>query len=110
MKYVSAKFFPKLLTVEQKETCLAVARDLLQCADQDANFMKTIITSDESWDCGYDPETKAQSSQRTTPRPKKVRHVQSEVEVMLTVFFVHKGIIHHKYTPDGQTVIKVYYV
>jgi AraC-like DNA-binding protein len=29
MKYVSAKFVPKLLTVGQKETRLAVARDLL---------------------------------------------------------------------------------
>jgi hypothetical protein len=32
-----------VLTVKQKETHLAVDRDLLQCADQDANFMKTII-------------------------------------------------------------------
>jgi len=63
MKCVSARVFPKLLTVKQKETRIAVARDLLQCVDQDANFMKTIITSDESWVCGYDPETKAQSSQ-----------------------------------------------
>jgi len=71
--------------------------------------MKTIITSDESWVCGFDPETKAQSSQRTTLRPKKAQ-VQSEVEVMLIVFFHHKGIVHHEYTPDGQTVIKEYYV
>jgi hypothetical protein len=48
MKYGSVKFVPKLLTVEQKETCLAVARDLQECADQDANLMKTVITSDES--------------------------------------------------------------
>jgi hypothetical protein len=59
-KCVSVKFVPKLLTVEQKETRLAVARDLLQCAGQDANYMETLITSDESWEYGYDPETKAQ--------------------------------------------------
>jgi acyl CoA:acetate/3-ketoacid CoA transferase alpha subunit len=29
MKHISMKFVPKLLTVEQKETRLAVARDLL---------------------------------------------------------------------------------
>ena len=40
----------------------AVARILLQCADQDVHFMKTVITSDESWVYGCDPETKAQSS------------------------------------------------
>jgi predicted class III extradiol MEMO1 family dioxygenase len=48
MKCGSVKFVPKLLTVEQKETSLAVARDLQECADQDANLMKTIITSDKS--------------------------------------------------------------
>jgi len=59
------------------------------------------------WD---DPETKAQSSQRTTPRLKKTRQIQREVEVMLTFFFDHKGVIHHEYILDGQTVIKEYYV
>jgi len=29
---------------------------------------------------------------------------------MLTVFFDHEGIIHHEYTPDGQTVNKEYYI
>jgi hypothetical protein len=48
--------------------------------------------------------------QKPTPRPKKACQVQSEVEVMLTVFFDHKGIVHYEYTPDGQTVIKEYYV
>jgi len=63
MKHIFAKSIPKLPKLKQKETCLAVARDFLQCADQDTNFMKTIITSDESWVCGYDLETKAQTSQ-----------------------------------------------
>jgi hypothetical protein len=64
-------FFPKLLTVEQKENRLVVAKDLLQCAKQDANFMKTIITSDESWVCRYDPETKAHSeAKKGMPSPE----------------------------------------
>jgi len=48
MKCGSVKFVPKLLTVKQKETCLAIARYLQECDDQDANLMKTVITSDES--------------------------------------------------------------
>jgi hypothetical protein len=63
MKRVLAKSVPKLPTVKQKQTCVAAPRNLQQCADQDTNFMKTIITSDESWVCTYDLETKAQSSQ-----------------------------------------------
>jgi hypothetical protein len=61
-KCISVKFVPQLLTAKQNKSHLAVARDLLQCANQDTNFMKTIITSDESWDYQYNPETKAQSS------------------------------------------------
>ena len=55
------KFVPKVLIVEQKETTLAVARDWLHCADQDTNFMKTLITDDKTWVYGYDPETKAKA-------------------------------------------------
>lgn len=36
--------------------------------------------------------------------------VQSKVKVMLTVFFDQKGIVHHKYAPEGQTANKKYYV
>jgi len=48
IKLVSVKFVPEVLTVKQTETCLAVARDLLPCADKYTDFMKTIITTDES--------------------------------------------------------------
>jgi len=58
-KCISVKFCPKTAD-SQAETLLAAARDLLQCAGQDANYMKTLITGDESWVYGYDPETKAQ--------------------------------------------------
>jgi hypothetical protein len=96
MKWVSAKFVPKLLAIE---TCAAVARILLQCAVQDAHFMKTVITNDESWVYGCDLETKAEACQ-----------VWSKVKVMLTVFFDHEGVILHEYAPDGQAVNKEYYV
>jgi hypothetical protein len=65
MKCVSVKFAPKVLIVKQKETRLAVARDWLHCADQDTNFMKTLITGDKSWVYGYDPETKAEAKNGT---------------------------------------------
>jgi len=38
------------------------------------NFLKNIITGDETWVYGYDVETKVQSSQwmrKGSPRPKK---------------------------------------
>ncbi|XP_068215884.1 protein GVQW3-like [Palaemon carinicauda] len=63
MRRVSAKFVPKLLVEQQKQLRLEIAQDLLDCANNASNFMKTIITGDETWVYGYDPETKFQSSQ-----------------------------------------------
>jgi histone-lysine N-methyltransferase SETMAR len=86
MRKVPAKFVPKLLSCEQNELRLDVAHDMLECANNDLDFLKTVITGDESWVCGYDPETKAQSSQwkpRTSPRPKKTRQI-SKVKVVMT--------------------------
>jgi transposase len=59
MHRVAAKFVPRLLTPEQKE--------LRQRALDDSSFMSRVITGDESWVYGYDPETKQQSSQWKSP-------------------------------------------
>ena len=57
------KFVPKVLAEEQKQLCMEIAQDVLDCEDHNPDFMKIIITSDETWVYGYDPETKFQSSQ-----------------------------------------------
>lgn len=113
MRRVAAKFVPKLLSGEQKENRKQIATDLLECSESDDFFLKSIITGDETWVYGYDPETKAQSSQWKTPdspRPKKARQVRSQVKVMLTVFFDYQGVVHHEYAPKGQTITKEYYI
>lgn len=51
---MSAKFVLKLLMEQKKE--LEIIQDLLECAYSDADFMKIIITGDETWDYGYDSE------------------------------------------------------
>ncbi|KAJ4426506.1 hypothetical protein ANN_27320, partial [Periplaneta americana] len=109
MNRVAAKFVPKLLSPEQKDLRCDVAQDLLDTANTDPGFLNTVITGDESWVYGYDPETKRQSSQwkhPESPRPKKVRQVRSKIKVMLTVFFDVRGIVHHEYASEGQTVTK----
>ncbi|XP_076066074.1 protein GVQW3-like [Oratosquilla oratoria] len=63
MKRVAAKFVPNLLTAEQKQLRVEVSQGMLDSTNSDPDFMNTIITGDESWVYGYDPETKSQSSQ-----------------------------------------------
>ncbi|GFS92150.1 HTH_48 domain-containing protein [Trichonephila clavipes] len=67
MRRVSAKFVQRLLTEDQQFQRLATSSDLFQSESDDPEFMKLIITGDESWAYGYDPETKQQSSQWKTP-------------------------------------------
>jgi histone-lysine N-methyltransferase SETMAR len=91
LRRVSAKLVPKLLTIEQKQLRPEIAQHMLDCVKIDSRFLNTVITCDESWVYGYDPETKAQSSQSkhpSSPRPKKARQVRSNVKVLLTVFFL----------------------
>ena len=124
LRRVFAKFAPKLLTEQQKDLRKEIFEDMLDLANHDPEFIKTIITGDETiingdetWVYGYDPETKFQSSQWKHPessRTKKARQVRSNVKVMLTcffdVFFDFRGIVHHGYAPEGQTINKEYYL
>jgi hypothetical protein len=67
---------------------------------------------DESWICGYDPETKQQLSQwksPQSPRTKKVQQVRSSTKSMLIVFFEMKGIVHHEFVLPNTTVNSDFY-
>jgi len=76
MLHVAAKFVPRLLTEEQKQNHVTVSQELLDRSNTDENFLKNVITGDETWVYGYDVETKVQSSQwvgKSSPRPKSPR-------------------------------------
>jgi hypothetical protein len=67
MIHVSAKLVPRLLTQDQTEHRATACRELLQCAENDATFLPSIITGNESCVNGCDPETKQMLSQWKTP-------------------------------------------
>jgi len=63
MRRVAAKFVPRLLTETQKWNRVTVSQELFYRSNADENFLKNVITCDETWMYGYDVETKVQSSQ-----------------------------------------------
>ena len=61
MHRVAAKFVPRILTADQKQQRVNVCTELHQLASDNEMFLSRVITGDESWVYGYDPETKRQS-------------------------------------------------
>jgi histone-lysine N-methyltransferase SETMAR len=101
MHRVVAKFVPRLLTQDQRDSRVAICEELLDRTSEDENFLKRIIIGGEKLVYGYDVETKMQSSQwvgKNFPRPEKA------VKVMLTGFFDIEGVVHHEFLPQGQAV------
>jgi hypothetical protein len=112
MRRVSAKLVPPLLTQDQTQHRATACRELLQRAENDATFLPSIITGDESWVYGYDPDTKQMSQWKTpsSPLPKKARQVRSNVKTMLNAFFDADCLVHHEFLPQRQTMNQTVYI
>ena len=85
---------PRLLTDAQKENPVTVSQEMFDRLNADENFLKNVITGDETWVYSYNVETKFQSSQwmgKFSPQPKKARRSRSNVKVMSIVFFLLEG-------------------
>jgi len=54
MRKVCAKMVPKLLSDEQKECRKELCLDLLQCIENEADLLNSLITCDETWVFMYD--------------------------------------------------------
>jgi [histone H3]-lysine36 N-dimethyltransferase SETMAR len=111
---VCARWVPHLLTDEQRRNRVAIClhwRSRLRRVGAE-NFLKRVVTCDESWMHHYDPETKQESSiwkHKLSPRPTKAKVCRSAGKVMHLIFFDHQGIIYDHCLPHGQTITGNYY-
>ena len=99
---MSAKFVPRVLTVEQKQQRLLISFELRDRAASDSSFLGNVITGDETWVYGYDPETRFRSSQwksPSSPCAKKARQSRSNIKAMI-VFFDLQGIVRADCTQE----------
>lgn len=113
MKRIVARWVPKLLTNEQKQTRVQVCRQLLNAYHDDEGYLDRIVTGDESWFSYYIPETKAQSSEWRIPGegpPIKAKTVQSAGKRMASVFWDTQGILLIDWLPQGMTITSSYYI
>jgi hypothetical protein len=59
--------------MDQKKEERMCIRELHQIASDDATFLSRLITGDESWIYGYDPETKLQVWQWKNPNSLRLK-------------------------------------
>jgi hypothetical protein len=79
-----------------------------------------VIIGDESWIYEYYPETRRQSEEwkhGDSPCGKKAPKSHSKIKIILIVFFFVfppfwdiRGVVHHKFVPQGLTVNAEFYV
>ena len=113
MKKLSARWVPRLLTIDQKRQRMNLSIQCLQMFQLNPNeFLRRFVTVDETWVHHHTPETKQQSKQWVeagSSAPKKAKVVPSAGKVMATVFWDAKGIILIDYLEKGKTITGVYY-
>jgi len=63
MRKLCAKIVPKNLAIEQKDNRKDLCLHLLERIQSDRNFLKNVITGEETWIFEYDPEKKRQSKE-----------------------------------------------
>ena len=106
MHRIAAKFMPRVLTQDQKDSQVAICQELKETVKNDPTLLLNVITGNESIVYAYDPETKLQSSQWKSPgspRPKTARMQKSKLKKILICFFDQEGIVHREFVPPGMT-------
>jgi len=89
MHRTAAKFVPRVLTHDQKDSRIAICQELKETVINNPTLLLNVITGDESIIYAYDPETKLQSLQWKSPgssRPKKSTYAKKQIEVGAHLF------------------------
>ena len=111
MQKICAKFVPRVLGEDQKESHHD-SREMVELINSDPAVLDALVTCNESWISCYDTETNRQSSQGKhagSPRPKKARQSKSTHKLLMILFFDSTGMIYMYWVPIGQIVNKEYY-
>jgi len=93
---VNARWVPRTLTdVNKMVRVLAASRLLQQFEDEGDAFLKSVVTTDETWVHYFIPESQQSSREwrhTSSPKPKRARGSRSAGKVMATFFWDWQGL------------------
>ena len=101
-----AGWAPKMLMKNTKRQASAL-NFLTRYSEEGDNFLRHVVTGDETWVLYATPELKQQSMEwRHTSLPTKTKFKQttSTQKIMCTVFWVRKGVLLVDFLPQGSTI------
>jgi len=103
-----------MLSDEMKTERVRISREPLEHFEKDGeDFLKNIVTGDETWVHHYDPENKGQSMeyrQKESPQPKKFKTQASAGKVMLTVFWNSERVVLADFLEKETTINSQRYI
>ena len=104
---VSCRWMSKMLTQEDKQKRVGLSQQCLSRYEKDVDeFLKKVVTCDETWVQYYEPESKRQSMKwKHVGSPvKKFKSQRSTRRVMLTVFWDMQSLITILFLEKESTV------
>lgn len=107
MKKISAKWIPKELTQEQKDTRVHIAQSLRSRFRKDAGMLERIVAIDETWVKSYEPLSKRKTQEWHTPgeeKPKKVRSSIADWKAMAILAYDQCGVLSCHLLPRNVSV------
>lgn len=114
MKKLSARWVPRLLTIDQKQQRIHDSEHGLALFQRNpTEFLRRFVTIDETWIHYYTPESNRQTAQwlqAGESRPKRPKTQRSAGKVMASIFWDAHGIIFIDYLEKGKTITGEYYV
>lgn len=110
---VCARWVPRNLSPLDKLKRVQCSTELLDQFNQDEeDFLRHLVTGDETWIHHWDPESKQESMQwkhRGSPPPTKFKVQASAGKIMATIFWDREGILMIDYLPPKAAITGSYY-
>ncbi|KAG5325865.1 MRP4 protein, partial [Acromyrmex heyeri] len=87
MKKLSARWVPRLLTVDHKHDHVTISKQCLEMFQRNPDeFLRRFITVDEIWIHYFTPETKEQSKQWTSPSEPSIQRIPLRIASPTSIF------------------------
>lgn len=113
-RYVSSKWVPRFLTIEQKQARLDASMEFLENFEEyGEDWLFSIVTEDETWIYNFEPKSKKDTMgwyHKDSPQQRKAKFLRTTTKkTMFLIFFDSSGVLVQHAVEAGSTVTGQYF-